>query len=62
LALKNISVRENVNFQFRAGFFNISNTPQFAGPGQVLGTGQFGLISRQAGAARQIQFGLKLIY
>jgi hypothetical protein len=59
---KNTRLNEKFSLQFRAEFFNISNTPRFAVPGRVFGTPQFGVISGQANSPRQIQFGLKLVY
>jgi hypothetical protein len=44
---------------FRAEFFNIFNTPQFANPGGSLGTGTFGRVTSTAADNRQIQFALK---
>ncbi|MGH9340968.1 MAG: TonB-dependent receptor [Acidobacteriota bacterium] len=50
---------EGTAVQFRAEFFNATNRPHFGSPGSTVGTGQFGVIS-SAGAARIIQFGLKI--
>jgi hypothetical protein len=48
--------------QFRAEFFNIFNIVNFGLPDNtVLGSG-FGMISRTAGASRQIQFSLRLAF
>jgi len=52
---------ESRSLQFRAEFFNFTNTPHFGAPGATLGTGQFGVISG-AGDARIIQFGLKFYF
>jgi len=66
--LKSTTLKENKSVQFRAEFFNILNHPNFANPassvfdargnrvptaGQIIGT---------VGIARQIQFGLKLVF
>ena len=48
--------------QFRAEFFNVTNTPNFGNPGLTFGTGTFGVISSQLNTPRQIQFGLKLYF
>ncbi len=61
-ALKNTKLQESLNLQFRAEVFNASNTPQFGAPETSFGTGQFGVIARQANSPRQIQFGLKLLF
>src|SRR5579872_1998940 len=53
---------ERLSVQFRAEAFNLLNKPQFGFPNQVLGSGQFGVISTQANSPRQIQFGLKLLF
>ncbi len=54
--------------QFRAEFFNLSNTPQFNNPNATVGVAGAGTI-RSAGApltfqrtSRQIQFALKLYF
>jgi hypothetical protein len=60
--LKNTTIREPVQLQFRAEAFNLMNTPRFGTPGTTLGTGQFGVITSQANSPRQIQLGLKLIF
>ncbi len=46
--------------EFRAEFFNLTNTPNFGLPGLNFGAGNFGVIGGQANAPRQVQFGLKL--
>jgi hypothetical protein len=48
--------------QFRAEFFNITNTPQFFIPNRVVGTPQFGSITDVVNSARQTQFALKFIF
>ena len=71
--IKNTSITEGTNLQFRAEFFNIANTPNFANPaGRRGGQRVFdrngrslrtpGEISNTVTSARQIQFGLKLIF
>jgi len=60
--LKDFSVLESLRVQFRAEFFNITNTPNFGQPGNDLTTKQFGVVSATAGNMnpRQMQFALKL--
>jgi len=60
--LKDFSVLESLRMQFRAEFFNITNTPNFGQPGNGLTTKQFGVVSSTAGNMnpRQMQFALKL--
>jgi hypothetical protein len=48
--------------QFRAEFFNILNTPQFATPNRTFGTPQFGTITDTINDNRDIQIGLKFIW
>jgi len=48
--------------QFRAEFFNVMNTPQFATPNRTFGTPQFGTITDTINDNRDIQLGLKLIW
>lgn len=59
---KNFPIREAIRVEFRAEMFNFTNTPNFALPGQNFGNAQFGVVSAQKNAPRQIQFGLKLYY
>ena len=57
--LKRTSLTERIDLQFRAEFFNLTNTPPLGAPNVVLGTPGFGSIT-SAGDPRVIQFGLKL--
>lgn len=74
---KNFPVRERMNVQFRAEFFNLANHPNFSLPSNVItsfnsSTGvitdsRVGRIDGAAdgnvtGAQRQIQFGLKFVF
>jgi hypothetical protein len=69
--VKNTYVSEQVNFQFRAEFFNIFNRANFAAPnGTVFSSsrnptsvsGSFGRITRTRTTGRQIQFALKILF
>jgi hypothetical protein len=53
---------EKINSQFKVEFFNAFNHPQFAGPGNTIGTAAAGVISSLLfnTPARQIQLALKL--
>lgn len=51
-----------MRIEFRAEFFNFTNTPQFAPPGQAFGNAAFGVVNTQFNAPRQLQFGLKFYY
>ncbi|MEX2262933.1 MAG: TonB-dependent receptor [Bryobacteraceae bacterium] len=53
---------ERVSLDFRSEFFNVFNEAQFAFPNAVVNTVNAGTISETASSARQIQFGLKLVF
>jgi len=59
--LKNTPIRENVNLQFRAEFFNLFNHPNFGLPDNFLGSPTFGSIL-SADSPRRVQFGVKLLF
>ncbi|MEP7365021.1 MAG: TonB-dependent receptor [Acidobacteriota bacterium] len=59
---KNIPIREAIRLEIRAEFFNFTNTPNWAPPGQVFGNPQFGVVNAMGNAPRQVQFGLKLYF
>ena len=48
--------------QFRIEALNAFNTVQFSGPNTSVTSTSFGVISGQANAPRQLQFGLKLLW
>lgn len=50
------------NVQYRLEMFNAFNTPRFGGPGNGILASNFGVIGSSAGAPRQIQMALKLIW
>jgi hypothetical protein len=66
--IKNNRIGEGRSVQFRGEFFNIFNRPNFGPPGASLfqsatvRNGSAGRISRTVNSARQIQFGLKIIF
>jgi hypothetical protein len=65
--IKNTSLTERTNLEFRGEFFNILNHPNFGSPNQtVFSSGatnaSAGLITTLATTPRQIQFGLKLMF
>ena len=51
-----------LRLQFRSEFLNAFNTPRFGGPNTSVTSSAFGVITAQANAPRQIQFGLKLLW
>ncbi len=59
---KNFVVSEKVKLQFRTEFFNLTNTPYFGLPNTNIQAPQAGRILSTAGAPRQIQFALKLMF
>jgi Carboxypeptidase regulatory-like domain/TonB dependent receptor len=64
---KNLRLKERATFQFRAEFFNISNTPTFflasaSSPETTVGKPTFGQLTSSNSVGRQIQFGMKLIF
>ncbi|HXJ96888.1 MAG TPA: carboxypeptidase regulatory-like domain-containing protein [Terriglobia bacterium] len=68
--IKNIPLRETMALQFRAEFFNLWNTPQFAQPANNPSVGYvadvsaagFGEITQTVNNPRLIQFALKLTF
>ncbi len=65
--LKNILLRENMKLQFRTEIFNLLDRANFNSPNAVVFTPSgvsptAGLITSTATSARQIQFGLKLLF
>jgi hypothetical protein len=62
--IKNQLLTERFKAQFRAEFFNITNTPSFGLPGAGLTTPTLGVISSTAGnmTPRQVQFALKFLF
>lgn len=58
---KTFRIREMARLQFRSEFFNVTNKTNFGIPGTDISTSSFGQI-RTTYPARQIQFGLKLLF
>jgi hypothetical protein len=61
VALRNFPFREQVNLQFRAEFFNFTNTPAFGNPTANIQSATVGRIL-SAGEPRDVQFALKLSF
>ncbi|MEP7271289.1 MAG: carboxypeptidase-like regulatory domain-containing protein [Acidobacteriota bacterium] len=59
--LKNTMLKENLNLQLRAEFFNLFNHPNFDLPDNFLGSPTFGRVL-SAQSPRHIQFGVKLLF
>jgi hypothetical protein len=66
--MKNMRPAAGTRLQFRVDVFDLFNHPNFGPPGNIVGSPDFGKITRtrlptgEAGSSRQIQFSLKLIY
>lgn len=59
---KDFQITEQWKLQFRGEALNAFNTPRFGGPNTSVTSATQGVITSQANAPRQIQFGLKLIF
>ena len=59
--LKSVSFRDRYRFQFRAEFFNFTNTPTFGQPASTFGLNDFGVVSSST-QPRRMQLGLKLTF
>jgi hypothetical protein len=57
-----LTAGERVRLQIRAEAFNMLNAPLFSPPGSSFGAGNFGVVSGQANAPRQVQLGLKVLF
>jgi hypothetical protein len=55
-------INEGVSLNFRSEFFNLLNKAHFDFPNAVVNTPNSGTISATSSSARQIQFGLKLVF
>lgn len=59
---KNFRVREKMNLQLRAEFFNFTNTPRFSDPASSFGSVAFGTISSQYNSPRRAQMGVRFLF
>jgi hypothetical protein len=59
---KNFQVRQRVTAQFRVEALNAFNRVQFQAPNTSVTSSSFGVITAQANAPRQLQFGLKFLW
>ncbi len=53
---------EQVGVEFRAEYFNFTNTPHFDRPDSTLSNAGFGEVTTAVADQRQIQFGLKITF
>ena len=59
--MKNFGITEGLKLQFRSEFFNLFNHTNFGNPSSTITSPTFGQITG-ANSAREIQFGLKLLW
>jgi hypothetical protein len=59
---KQFKFTESKALQFRAEFFNITNTPTFASPTTTIDTASGGQIGSTLNAGRTIELALKLFF
>lgn len=59
---KEFAPLERMKVQFRVEALNAFNTPRFGSPNTSVTSSTFGVITSQANAPRQLQFGLKLLW
>ena len=61
-AIKNAHLYERINLQFRAEWFNFTNTPRFDLPNTNIGTTTAGFVTAQANRPKTLQLALKLVF
>jgi hypothetical protein len=59
---KSFPLTEKANLEFRAEFFNLTNTPKFGLPVNDQSAPSFGVISSTASSPRIVQFALKFLF
>lgn len=59
---KRTPIREGLDLQFTAEFFNLFNRTRFGDPGIFTNGANFGIVTADAGSPRAIQFGLRLSF
>lgn len=59
---KNARIKENMQVQVRAEFFNFTNTPRFGDPTVLFGSATFGQINSQVNTPRRVQMGVRFLF
>ena len=59
---KNTNLSEHIRLQFRVEAFNAFNHPEWSSPNTTFGNANFGRVTSTNTFARQLQFGLKLLW
>jgi hypothetical protein len=59
---KHFSFAKSMRIQTRIEAFNVLNRVQFGSPNTSVTSGSFGVVTSQANTARQLQFGVKLLW
>ncbi len=59
---RTVPISERLHLQLRGEAFSITNTPQFANPGTVLGNANFGYVTGTTGGGRIVQLGAKMSF
>lgn len=59
---RTLALSERMRVDFRAEFFNMLNEAHFGFPNATINQPTTGVISQTVDSARQIQFGLKLVF
>jgi outer membrane receptor protein involved in Fe transport len=59
---KRTPIKEGLDLQFTAEFFNLFNRTRFGDPGIFTNGANFGIVTADAGSPRAIQFGLRLSF
>ncbi|MDQ2840944.1 MAG: carboxypeptidase regulatory-like domain-containing protein [Acidobacteriota bacterium] len=60
--MRDFPVKEHSYFEFRADSFNLTNTPIFNIPNNVLGNPNLGVVTSTANTPRELQLALKFIF
>jgi hypothetical protein len=59
---KELRIKERAQIELRGEAFNLANTPLFGNPGTVVNGANFGVVTGQENAPRQVQLGVKILF